>query len=74
VTGFSVPVAIAGTGVHLPPQVVTNAELASTLDTSDEWIVSRTRHPRPALPRTGPLDVGHVRGGGRPLDPRRRWL
>lgn len=41
-TALPVPVAITGTGVHLPPQVVTNAELASTLDTSDEWIVSRT--------------------------------
>ncbi|MEU0791991.1 ketoacyl-ACP synthase III [Amycolatopsis sp. NPDC005961] len=41
-TALSVPVAITGTGVHLPPEVVTNAELASTLDTSDEWIVSRT--------------------------------
>lgn len=40
--GLSVPVTIAGTGVHLPPEVVTNAELAATLDTSDEWIVSRT--------------------------------
>jgi 3-oxoacyl-[acyl-carrier-protein] synthase-3 len=42
VNGLSVPVTIAGTGVHLPPQVVTNTELAATLDTSDEWIVSRT--------------------------------
>ncbi|MBE1494559.1 3-oxoacyl-[acyl-carrier-protein] synthase-3 [Amycolatopsis lexingtonensis] len=41
-TALPVPVAITGTGVHLPPQVVTNAELAATLDTSDEWIVSRT--------------------------------
>ncbi|MEU7784538.1 ketoacyl-ACP synthase III [Amycolatopsis sp. NPDC049159] len=38
----ALPVAVAGTGVHLPPRVVPNAELASTLDTSDEWIVSRT--------------------------------
>jgi 3-oxoacyl-[acyl-carrier-protein] synthase-3 len=42
VNGLAVPVTIAGTGVHLPPDVVTNAELAATLDTSDEWIVSRT--------------------------------
>jgi 3-oxoacyl-[acyl-carrier-protein] synthase-3 len=38
----NLPATIAGTGVHLPPEVVTNTELASTLDTSDEWIVSRT--------------------------------
>ncbi|MFB7247394.1 3-oxoacyl-ACP synthase [Streptomyces populi] len=40
--GLPVPFAIAGTGVHLPPAVVTNQELIRTLDTSDEWITSRT--------------------------------
>jgi len=33
---------IVGTGSFLPPRVVTNAELAQRVDTSDEWIVSRT--------------------------------
>jgi 3-oxoacyl-[acyl-carrier-protein] synthase-3 len=33
---------IVGTGSALPARVVTNAELALTMDTSDEWIVSRT--------------------------------
>lgn len=33
---------IAGLGVHLPPGVVTNDMLASVLDTSDEWIRTRT--------------------------------
>jgi 3-oxoacyl-[acyl-carrier-protein] synthase III len=33
---------IAGTGSFLPPRVVTNDELAARLDTSDEWIRSRT--------------------------------
>ncbi len=33
---------ILGTGGYLPDRVVTNAELARTVDTSDEWIVSRT--------------------------------
>ncbi len=33
---------IVGTGGYLPPRVVTNAELAQRVDTSDEWIVSRT--------------------------------
>ena len=40
--GLEIPVTITGTGVHLPPDVVTNAELAEKLDTSDEWITSRT--------------------------------
>jgi 3-oxoacyl-[acyl-carrier-protein] synthase-3 len=33
---------IAGTGSALPVRRVTNAELAQTVDTSDEWIVERT--------------------------------
>jgi 3-oxoacyl-[acyl-carrier-protein] synthase III len=33
---------IVGTGSFLPPRVVTNVELASRMDTSDEWIRSRT--------------------------------
>lgn len=36
------PVAIAGLGAHLPSRVVTNDDLARRLDTSDEWIRSRT--------------------------------
>jgi 3-oxoacyl-[acyl-carrier-protein] synthase-3 len=31
-----------GCGGYLPERIVTNAELAKTLDTSDEWIVQRT--------------------------------
>ncbi|HEY5711159.1 MAG TPA: beta-ketoacyl-ACP synthase III [Allosphingosinicella sp.] len=34
--------AIIGTGSALPVRRVTNAELAETVDTSDEWIVERT--------------------------------
>lgn len=33
---------ITGTGSHLPERVVTNAELAAKLDTTDEWIYSHT--------------------------------
>ena len=33
---------IAGTGSYLPERVVTNRDLQSRVDTSDEWIVSRT--------------------------------
>ncbi|MGB3469928.1 MAG: beta-ketoacyl-ACP synthase III [Erythrobacter sp.] len=33
---------ILGTGSALPARVVTNAELATQIDTSDEWIVERT--------------------------------
>ena len=33
---------IAGTGSHLPAKVVTNDDLAKIVDTSDEWIATRT--------------------------------
>ncbi|MGW6568394.1 beta-ketoacyl-ACP synthase III [Streptomyces sp. NPDC054975] len=33
---------VCGLGTHLPSGVVTNADLAQELDTSDEWIRSRT--------------------------------
>lgn len=33
---------IAGVGGYLPERVMTNAELAKMVDTSDEWIVERT--------------------------------
>jgi len=34
--------AVTGVGSYLPEQVVTNADLAEFVDTSDEWIVERT--------------------------------
>lgn len=36
------PVAVAGLGAYLPPEVVTNDDWARTLATSDGWIRSRT--------------------------------
>ncbi len=36
------PVTIAGTGSYLPERILTNDELAKVVDTSDEWITSRT--------------------------------
>ncbi len=33
---------ILGTGSYLPVQVRTNADLEKMVDTSDEWIVTRT--------------------------------
>jgi 3-oxoacyl-[acyl-carrier-protein] synthase-3 len=33
---------IIGTGSHLPEKVLTNADLEKIVDTSDEWIRSRT--------------------------------
>ena len=33
---------IIGVGSELPPKVVTNDELSKTVETSDEWIKTRT--------------------------------
>lgn len=38
----SVGVFVAGTGSYVPDKVLTNEELATLVDTSDEWIVTRT--------------------------------
>jgi 3-oxoacyl-[acyl-carrier-protein] synthase-3 len=35
-------VKIAGTGMYVPPKVVTNADLEKLMDTSDEWIQQRS--------------------------------
>jgi 3-oxoacyl-[acyl-carrier-protein] synthase-3 len=35
-------ITIIGTGSYLPERILTNAELAEMVDTSDEWIVTRT--------------------------------
>lgn len=35
-------VCIAGTGSYLPDKILTNVDLAALVDTSDEWIFSRT--------------------------------
>ena len=34
--------AVTGVGGYLPAEIVTNDELAKTVDTSDAWIVERT--------------------------------
>jgi len=33
---------IVATGSYLPPKILTNADLAAMVDTSDEWIIQRT--------------------------------
>ena len=33
---------VLGCGSYLPQRILTNAELATRIDTSDEWIVQRT--------------------------------
>lgn len=52
--------AITAIASHVPERVVTNEELARTIDTSDEWIVSHTgiRERRIAQPHEAASDVG----------------
>ncbi|MFC4943077.1 beta-ketoacyl-ACP synthase III [Pseudonocardia sp. GCM10023141] len=60
--------AIAGVGGSVPPTVVTNAELAARIDSSDEWITSRTgiRQRHVVEPGTATSDLA-VEAGSRAL-------
>ena len=57
---------IVGCGGYLPKRIVTNAELATRLDTSDQWIVRRTgirgRHIAEAGENTSDLAIAAARG------------
>ncbi len=46
---------IIGTGSYLPGRIVSNAELAAQVDTSDEWIVARTGITQRAIAAEGEL-------------------
>lgn len=52
-------VGILGTGSYVPEKVLTNADLEKMVDTSDEWIVSRTgiRERRIAAPEEASSDL-----------------
>lgn len=54
-------VRISGVGAHVPRRVVTNHELARSIDTSHEWIVSHTgiRERRIADPAEAASDLGY---------------
>lgn len=51
---------ILGTGSYLPEKVLTNADLEKIVDTTDEWIVSRTgmKERRVAKEKECPSDMG----------------
>ena len=52
---------IAGTGSYLPEKVLTNADLEKMVDTSDEWIVTRSgiRERHIALPEQTTSDLAY---------------
>ncbi len=58
------PVGIFGTGMCLPDKVLSNADLEKMVDTSDEWIVSRTgiRERRIAPPDVNTSDLAAEAG------------
>ena len=39
---MSIPIRIAGIGFEVPETVITNDDLTKIIDTSDEWIKTRT--------------------------------
>ena len=53
-------IAIIGTGSYVPEKVLTNHELEKMVDTSDEWITSRTgiKERRIAAPNQTTSDLG----------------
>ncbi|MGA6165831.1 beta-ketoacyl-ACP synthase III [Amycolatopsis magusensis] len=55
---------LCGLGAWLPPRVLTNEEIATRLDTSDEWIRSRTgiAERRVAGPGTSTVDMAVAAG------------
>lgn len=53
------PISITGLGWYVPERVLTNDELAEMVDTSDEWIMTRTgiRERRIAAPGEAMTDL-----------------
>jgi 3-oxoacyl-[acyl-carrier-protein] synthase-3 len=59
-SGFKTGAAITGWGKCLPPAVLTNADLATFLDTSDEWITTRTGIRERRVSHVPLADICHV--------------
>jgi 3-oxoacyl-[acyl-carrier-protein] synthase-3 len=52
--------AVTGWGKCLPPAILTNADLATFLDTSDEWITTRTGIGERRISHVGLTELGEV--------------
>ena len=52
--------AITGWGKCMPPAVLTNADLATFLDTTDEWIISRTGMKERRISHVSAIDMATV--------------
>ena len=64
--------AITAVATYVPDRVVTNAELATRLDTSDDWIATPHRHPGAPHRRARRDHLHDGRGGGPPAHGRAR--
>ena len=51
---------VTGWGKCLPPGVLSNADLATFLDTSDEWILARTGIRERRISHVGLTELGEV--------------
>lgn len=62
VATHSRPVRIVGTGSYLPPRVMTNHDLEAMVETTDEWIFTRTgiRERRIAAPDQATSDLSAI--------------
>src|SRR5487761_95287 len=56
----SICAAITGVHGYVPPDVLTNAELAQMVDTSDKWIVERTGIKERHILRGKGLGTSHM--------------
>ena len=52
--------AITGWGKCMPPAILTNADLASIMDTDDEWIMSRTGIKERRVSHVTGIELAHV--------------
>jgi 3-oxoacyl-[acyl-carrier-protein] synthase-3 len=52
--------AITGWGKCMPPAILTNADLASLMDTDDEWIASRTGIRERRVSHVSGIELAHV--------------
>ena len=52
--------AITGWGKCMPPSVLSNADLATFLETDDEWIISRTGMHERRISHVSGIDMAHV--------------
>ena len=71
VTGNGRKVGITGVGAYVPDKILTNDDLSTMVETSDEWIIERTgiKERRIAAPEQAASDLALPRAGRRSSGP-----